>query len=255
MPVLSYGCRTVGSAVGSGGQPQLSLRISRVGRMMSSRQRAAVGDHRVQGLERGRAEVGDRLAHGGELRVQVPCHRDVVETGDGDSAGHLDAVPHQRVDHAERGLVVRTGDRLGQRGPARPAGSRSPGRRRPRCSSPATRAGHELRAVGGRPARRTRRAGQVVRAVRVAAEVGQACGSRGRGPGAGPVRSSRPGCRCPRSRWSGSACPPGSPPAPDGPSRSTCVLVEYPVVQDEPVALAGQAEDPAGVVVPPARPS
>src|SRR2546430_1129869 len=81
--------------------------------------------------------------------TRVPGVRDVVEAGDGDSARHVDAVPHQRVDDAERGLVVRAGDRLGQGVPAGQEVLDHPGTARrgvvPLPRGPA----HEPRAVGG----------------------------------------------------------------------------------------------------------
>ena len=76
--------------------------------------RLLAADHGAQHLERRRAEVGDRLADRGELRPQVPRHRDVVEAGDRHLAWDVDAVLRERVHGAERGLVVGTDQGAGQ---------------------------------------------------------------------------------------------------------------------------------------------
>ena len=213
--------------------------------------RLFAADHRVEHLERGLAELSDRLPDRGQLRVHVPGHRDVVETGDGYLPGDVHARPAQREHDAEGGLVVGAHDHPGQRGTRReqPLGD-DRGARGVVVALP-LRPGEEHRARRPHLGGEGLQPGVAVWAVGVAAEVAD----RGvamvveQVPGQRP----RPGAVVAADvcRGRGLARYAGHRKDRDLP-RDLVDLprLEHPVVQDQPVAFARHREYPAdGVVV------
>src|ERR1700687_2773474 len=73
--------------------------------------RIGAADPGVENLERPGTKFMHRLAHGGQRWMQVPSHRHVVKTGDGDVLRHLDPPLCERVHDSKRGLVIGAHDR------------------------------------------------------------------------------------------------------------------------------------------------
>ena len=106
-------------AAAPGGQPQLPRSTSSVGSSSTRGGRSGSGDALEQPGAGPLAELAHGLVDGGERRVDDAPEEDVIETDHGHVLGNPHPGPAERLQHADRHLVVGADHGVGQAPPGR----------------------------------------------------------------------------------------------------------------------------------------